>query len=132
MTMGKSMIITIGASATAIVAIVGVSNLIVIPFLNSDFSPVVGAQRFAQATQMQKQIGDTLDKTVKTLDNTVQSLAAIKVEQDRTACAEMNRSIRIAIEALEKDRNSATGRSLLDDANQRMRSMPGCLREPLP
>jgi hypothetical protein len=106
----KTMLITSGASAAAVVAIVTAWNLVAVPFLNSSFSPVVGAQRFEAAQSTQKAIADALKDTAESLKQTAQGLAKTNARLDSTECSDNNRRLRTAQEALRRNQNDPIAR----------------------
>jgi hypothetical protein len=126
----KPMLIIAGSSAGAVVALVSAWNLVMIPYLNSDLSPVVGARRFEAAQTIQKDIADALKDTAESLKLTAQGLAKTNSRLDSTECSDNNRRLRTAQEALRRNQNDPIARDAFDAAAEKIRNLPDCMREP--
>lgn len=118
-----------GTLLGSIIGTVTAWNLLVVPFLNSDISPVVGAQRYANDLKAQKQIVETLDKTAQTLAKTQQSLDATIRRQDREECDDWNRRLRNYNEALRQNPRDDHARMLRNIALGEIASLPSCMQE---
>lgn len=113
----------IGITASAVIGCVTAWNMLAIPFLNSDLSPIAGTIRLKGVEVIQQQTVKTLQKTGETVDGVVKRL-------DRTACADWNRRLRAADEALNKDRSDPVALLLRSTALDQIFALEMCMLEP--
>lgn len=123
------MIVLAGSVAGAIVGIVTAWNLLAVPFLNSDLSPIVGAQRYAEDQKSQQMLADTIRDTAKTLATTNQNVEALAKWQARRDCEDHNRRIRIYTERLKANPRDQSSMELRSQALQAIQALPGCMLE---
>lgn len=118
-----------GGTAAAAVSIVTAWNLLFVPYLNSDLSPVIGAQRYASDQKQRDKTTELLDQTAKTLAKTNESLEALSKRQDRQECADWNRRLRIYTEAVRANPRDQFAPVLRRQAIDAIGGLPGCMQE---
>ena len=120
----KKFLTYVGVPA-AVVATATAWNLLMVPFLNSDFSPVAGTIRVKAIESIQQETVKSLDKTNMTVDGVVKQI-------DRTACSDWNRRLRVAEDALKKNSFDVVATELRRQALDQIFSLGECMIEPLP
>ena len=113
------------AIPAAIVASISAWNMLAVPFLNSDFSPVAGTIRIKAIESIQQETVKTLDKTNMTVEGVVKQI-------DRTACSDWNRRLRVADDALMKNEEDVVATELRRNALDQIFSLGDCMVEPVP
>lgn len=112
-----------GITAGALVSVATAWNLLAVPFLNSNYSPVAGRMRVETLEIIQKQTVDTLKETNETVEDVVDRL-------DRDACIDWNRRFRTAVDALEKAPEDLNAEDLRVTSLSQIFSTPDCMVEP--
>lgn len=118
-----------GTIAGALVGLYTAFVTLAVPFLNSDLSPVVGAQRYAFDRKEQKTTAEVLDKTVEALGKIGQSVDAMLRRQDAQDCEDWNRRLRTYSETLRVNPRDENARTLHGIAERTIRGLAGCVQE---
>lgn len=109
----------VGITAGALIGVATLYNNYLIPFLNSNYSPVAGTIRIQAIEAIQQKTVETLAATNETVQDTVERL-------DRTACSDWNRRLRNAGEALMKNPNDQFAEDQYKTAYEQIKITPMC------
>lgn len=126
----RAVMLSLGATAAAVISMIQVWSLTVTPYLNSGYAPIVGRKEFAQLVTQQEQTAKILEQVTKGLQSQTEALAKTVDRLDSRDCEDWNRRLMSAEKALRKDYNDRLAKELRDAALEKIRTIPNCMREP--